>query len=250
MSKIVENFKKNKYATIRLAVPSELQDLVTQYALFDEMQDFHPDIDQVIGAHFKYADPLMETFLLHFQKVIEESTGLTLLPTYSFFRVYRPGDELTPHTDRPACEISATVCFNFHYNDPSYSWPIFMDKTPVELHPGDMAIYRGCEVNHWREKFAAPEGSWHVQGFFHYVDANGPYTEWKFDKRESVGENMAQPEGQQKLSEEEAMKRYLLAEQLGYKDKQGRPPQLAAVEAPVAAPAAMPGLKSYISFTS
>ena len=50
-----------------------------------------------------------------------------------------------------------------------------------------MAIYRGIELEHWREKFEAPEGSWHVQAFLHYVDANGPHSEWEYDKRISIG---------------------------------------------------------------
>lgn len=246
MRETVEKFKKNKYVVVRLAIDSDLQDLVTQYALFDEMQDFHPDIDHVVGAHFKYADPLTETLLLKLQKTMEENTGLTLLPTYSFFRVYRPGDTLTAHTDRASCEISATVCFNFFYNDPTYSWPIYLDNNPVELHPGDMAIYRGCDVNHWREKFTAPEGAWHVQGFFHYVDANGPNTEWKFDRRENIGDPMYQDPDQKPMSEEDAKKRLLLAEKLGYKDREKQLDQLNAVASDVT----VPKLKSYISFTS
>jgi hypothetical protein len=243
MSETSEKFKKNKYVVVRLAIDSDLQDLVTQYALFDEIQDFHPDIDHVVGAHFKYADPLTETLLLTLQPIMEENTGLKLLPTYSFFRVYRPGDELTPHTDRPSCEISATVCFNFFYNDPNYSWPIFMDDKPIELHPGDMAIYRGCEVNHWREKLTASEGAWHVQGFFHYVDANGPHTKWKFDRRENIGDPMYQDTDEQPLDEEKAMQRLQLAKKLGYVDKEKQLEKLNAV-------AEVPKVKSYISFTS
>jgi hypothetical protein len=50
-------------------------------------------------------------------------------------------------------------------------------------------VYRGCEVEHWREEFRAPQGSYHVQVFLHYVDANGPYSEFKFDKRPFIGYN-------------------------------------------------------------
>jgi hypothetical protein len=52
-----------------------------------------------------------------------------------------------------------------------------------------MIIYRGRELNHWREKFdIADLDAWHVQGFLHYVNANGPFSEFKFDKRSSIGE--------------------------------------------------------------
>ena len=182
-------FKEQGYVLIKNAIPAELRDFVTQYALFDEMQDFSPDGIQVENAHSKYADPAMETMLLYLHDAMEQNTGLKLYPTYSFYRVYRQDDELTIHRDRPSCEISATLCFNYSYNSENFEWPIFMDGKRVVLEPGDMVIYKGCELDHWREKFdCMEENSWHVQGFFHYVDQNGPYAEYKFDKREVIGE--------------------------------------------------------------
>ena len=55
------------------------------------------------------------------------------------------------------------------------------------MDPGDLVIYRGCEIEHWREVFEAPKDSFHVQFFCHYVDANGPYAEWENDKRPFIG---------------------------------------------------------------
>jgi hypothetical protein len=183
----VEEFKKKGYVLVKNALSKELVDYITQYALFDEMQDFTPDDVQVVGAHAKYADPVMETLLLKLQKIIEKNTGLKVEPTYSFYRVYRPGDELVPHTDRPACEISITVSLGYDYKNKKYQWPIYVDGAPCNLMPGDLVCYRGVDLEHWREKFDAPEGSWHVQAFLHYVDINGPYAEHKYDKRESIG---------------------------------------------------------------
>lgn len=185
----LDSFKTKGYCVVKSAISPEIRDLATQYALFDEMQDFTPDAVQVKNAHSKYADPVMETILLQLQPILEKHTGLTLLPTYSFYRVYRNGDELVTHTDRPSCEISATICFNYSYNDNEYSWPIYMNNNPVGLMPGDMVIYRGCELKHWRAPMDPPGDDWQVQAFFHFVDANGPYTEYKFDKRDSIGED-------------------------------------------------------------
>lgn len=187
----IEKFKDHGYCIVRSAISNELRDIITQYALFDEMQDFNPDTDQVVGAHSKYADPAMESILLHLHKTMEENTGLQLYPTYSFYRVYRNGDELTPHRDRPSCEISATLCFNYSYNDTQYTWPIYIGEggNAADLKPGDMLIYRGCDLPHWRDQFDVDADTWHVQGFFHYVDANGPYAEYKNDKRSTIGES-------------------------------------------------------------
>jgi hypothetical protein len=187
-----EQFKKLGYCVVKSAIDDNLRDFVTQYALFDEMQDFTPESRllkriQVPNAHSKYADPAMETMLLLLKEVLEKNTGLELHPTYSYYRVYRPGDELHVHQDREACEISATVCFNYSY-DESFVWPLFIEGTPIQLNPGDMAIYKGCELGHWREKFSLGGDHWQVQGFFHYVDANGPNADCKFDSRSSIGE--------------------------------------------------------------
>jgi hypothetical protein len=133
-----------------------------------------------------YSDPLVEVLLKEYQPAIEKETGLDLEPTYSFSRVYQEGEELTPHIDRPSCEISVTV----NVVCTGDIWPIWMqyeDKDPVKclLNPGDAVIYKGCEVTHWRRKLA--KGLVNVQFMLHYVDKNGPYIEYKFDGRESLG---------------------------------------------------------------
>jgi hypothetical protein len=186
-------FEEKGYCVVKNAISQELRDIITQYALFDEMQNYVPEKEfsnspQVANAHSKYADPAMESLLIHLQKKLEEETKLTLYPTYSYYRIYRPGDDLEIHKDRPSCEISATLCFNYNYNDSKYQWPIFMEGTPIYLSAGDMVVYRGCDLNHWRDLFdLEDECAWQVQGFFHYVDADGPFKEYKYDKRDSIG---------------------------------------------------------------
>jgi hypothetical protein len=60
-----------------------------------------------------------------------------------------------------------------------------MDGKKVNLKPGDGVIYRGCEIEHWREAY---EGDYHIQAFLHYVDANGKYANYKGD---NINENIA-----------------------------------------------------------
>jgi hypothetical protein len=185
----IESFKKNGFCIVKNAISSELRDFVTQYALFDEMQSDGYRDHQVPNAYAKYGDPAMESMLLYLKNILEENTGLTLHPTYSYYRVYRVGDELAPHKDRESCEISATMCLNYNYDDTNFDWPIFIDGNKVVLKPGDLAIYRGCDLSHWRDQFKYTDDDvWHVQGFFHFVDADGPCAEFKYDKRNSIGE--------------------------------------------------------------
>jgi hypothetical protein len=183
----IKNFKNNGYTLVKNAVKQDVRDIITQYALFDEMQDFTPDGSQVPDAHSKYADPAMEAMLLHLHPLMEKNTGLKLYPTYSFYRVYRNGDILHPHKDRPSCEISTTVCFNYSYDDSKYTWPIIMNGNKVDMKPGDIVIYRGVDLEHSREEFNPPVNEWHVQAFLHYVDANGPHSDYAYDKRDSIG---------------------------------------------------------------
>ena len=123
---------------------------------------------QVPGSYAKYADRLMEILLVQTIPIMKAKTNLDLIPTYSYTRLYRTGNILNRHKDRPSCEISTTLCLG---GDP---WPIFIDPTgannvideykgimkpdapkgvQVNLKPGDMLIYSGCELEHWREPF-------------------------------------------------------------------------------------------------
>src|SRR6476661_7896483 len=64
---------------------------------------------QVPGTPSAHADPLMDMLLERLRPTVEQATGLSLFPTYSYFRVYKRGDVLKRHRDRPSCEISMTL---------------------------------------------------------------------------------------------------------------------------------------------
>lgn len=187
--KNIELFNTKGYFLMNNVIDITMASVVNLYALFDEQNDFSPEENpQVAGAHSRYADPLMESLLLHIQPVIEQNTGLELFPTYSYYRVYRNGSTLSPHVDRPPCEISATLCIGYNYEvGPMGSWPIFIENEGYAMIPGDMVVYKGTELVHYREPFEAQPGEFHTQAFLHYVDKNGPYAEHKFDKRPGIG---------------------------------------------------------------
>ena len=123
----------------------------------------------------------MDALLAELLSVVERASGLALFPTYSYFRVYKPGDTLERHTDRPSCEISVTLCLGYEGDG---AWPIWIEgpggTCSFSLAAGDAVMYRGTECWHWRDRF---EGERQAQVFLHYVDQNGPHAEWKFDKR-------------------------------------------------------------------
>ena len=125
-----------------------------------------------------YNSKFVKVFLKNSLHSMEKHTKLKLFTTYSFWRWYLTGELLLFHSDRQACEISATI---FIGGDP---WEIHIrsyDGTShvVKQELGDALIYRGHDLKHWREEF---EGEHHAQIFLHYVDQDGPYTEHKGDK--------------------------------------------------------------------
>ncbi len=208
-----QQFKENRYLHLKGIVPADICKIVTKYGLIQEDSTFSPELGehaQVKNAHSFYADTLMETMLHFLLPHMEKSTGLNLCPTYSYYRVYRPGNILERHKDRPSCEISTTVCFGYKYitDDPNYKWVIYVDKDSwktglftnrqfesegnpgqeISQNPGDLLVYRGCEIEHWRNEFVADPGSYQVQGFFHYIDKDGPYyPEFAYDQRAGLG---------------------------------------------------------------
>ena len=180
-------FKEQGYAVLPQFLDEELRKGLLAHALKRATETAGLSEDkQVPGTPAMYGDRVMDRLLARLVPTVESIVGLQLHPTYSYFRVYRPGDTLPKHVDRPACEISMTLSLGF---DAPAPWPIWFgpkgaEATPVTLAPGDAALYRGLEILHWREAFV---GVYAAQVFLHYVNQNGPCSEWKFDKRASLG---------------------------------------------------------------
>jgi len=133
------SFKKNKYQVIRGAISKEIADVAYRYLQISAEADYwmlnngmthecnklvgNFKDEQVPGSYAKYGDRLMETLLVKTIDVMQKKTGLKLVPTYSYTRLYRKGNILRRHKDRPSCEISTTL------NLGGDNWPIFIDPT-------------------------------------------------------------------------------------------------------------------------
>ena len=208
-------FKKKKYTIIRQAISKDLAAFVANYFLMKrqvlntckQARYFSPfenilgsyDDEQIPNTYSHYADIAMETLMLKCQPQMEKVTGLKLYPAYTYARIYKKGDILKRHKDRFSCEISTTM--NLGGDD----WPIYLEPDPkkggvkpgqgyvsdntkgvrVDLKPGDMLVYSGCELEHWREKFKGKEC---VQVFLHYNNRKTPGAKDNmFDKRPHLG---------------------------------------------------------------
>jgi hypothetical protein len=127
----------------------------------------------------------MEFLLGSLHARVEELSGVKLHLTYSFLRIYRRGNLLRPHTDRSSCEVSVSLNLGPRHAD---SWPLWIrgpqGASAVRMEPGDGVLSRGIECEHWREPL---EEDQLTQVFLHYVEQGGRYSEFKFDKRPSLG---------------------------------------------------------------
>ena len=184
-------FQQRGYTLLREVLDPHACAVYAAYALNQRFNHHYESTCESTGARVyqgrynRYADPLGESLLVNLQARVERVTGLTLLPTYSFLRIYETGAELRKHTDRPACEISASLTLGYEGAEP---WPLWLEHNDepiaVTLAPGDALLYRGRELAHWREPFA---GRYCIQLFLHYVDAHGPCAIHKYDGRPMIG---------------------------------------------------------------
>jgi len=208
------SFKKKGYIVIKQAIDKKIADFVYKYFLlkreaakvliehrfispFETSWGTWKD-NQVPNTYSHYGDLAMETLLQEVKPIMEKETNLKLIPTYSYARIYKEGDVLHKHKDRFSCEISTTL------NLGGDKWPIFINPDhkegvvspagyipskskgiEVNLNPGDMLVYKGNILEHWRNAF---KGDNCGQVFLHYNNAATKGSDKnKFDGRLILG---------------------------------------------------------------
>ena len=197
------SFKQKKFKVLRKVVSSELIKFIYNYFLnkrkvakflFDEKfispyttyWGIWTDV-QVPNTYTHYGDLVMETLLQDLKGKMEKESGYKLFETYSYARLYKTGDVLHRHTDRYSCEVSTTI------NLGGDEWPIYLDPTgkkgragiKIILKPGDLLMYSGCDIEHWREAFP---GKVCAQVFLHYIDVKKKDAKInKYDRRPFLG---------------------------------------------------------------
>ena len=197
------SFKEKKYQVVKNIISSEIAEFVYKYfsnkrevsKFLFEQKYISPFTEyfgvwndtQIPNSYCHYADIAMETLLREVKPIMEKQTNLKLSETYSYARIYKKGDVLDRHKDKYSCEISTTLNLG---GDP---YPIYLDPTgqydqpgvEINLNQGDMLIYRGCELEHWREEFKGEEC---CQVFLHYNDASLETAKEKYlDRRPLLG---------------------------------------------------------------
>ena len=199
------NFKKNKFCIIKEAISYDLAIFCYNYfsmhkqvydtcirekyiSPFESILGFYEEEgNQIPNTYTQYSNIAFETLMLKIQPLMEKETGLKLIPNYTYARMYKKGDELKRHKDRFSCEISTTL------NLGGDKWPIYLEPSgkenqkgiEINLKPGDMLVYRGEELEHWRKPF---KGDNCAQVFFHYNDIKTKNSKENiFDRRPHLG---------------------------------------------------------------
>ena len=147
----------------------ELRGQANYWGKREDQFNYAPLENQVEGSFSCYWHPQYRSIHSGIRLKLEKIIGSQLYNTYYYDRFYYPGQELTKHADRDACEISVTVHISTNLEGEDKNWPIWI-KTPdtytdkkkttvlvpgenrsVILQPGDGMVYKGCERPHWRE---------------------------------------------------------------------------------------------------
>jgi hypothetical protein len=190
LNEVIMSFRETGYEIIRNFLEPEFVSFIQEYFFvrIKAQQARVGDVQAPFSYSF-YGDPLLETILAKSCEPLSKIAGIKLLPQYSFTRLYQEKEELIIHRDRPSCEISATLSLGFPEGEEINS--IYFSKnedksdaTEIKLNPGDLCLYRGCDLYHWRESF---KSQWYLQAFLHYVDENGPYADQIYDGRPFLG---------------------------------------------------------------
>jgi hypothetical protein len=190
LDKTIMTFKREGYFIIREFLKPDFVNFIQQYFFtrINAGQSILGD-SQAPNSYLFYGDPLMDTILGESCEKLSKISEYKLLPTYTYTRLYGKGDELIKHRDRGSCELSATLSLGIPQGEDIN--PIYFSRNEDEtdvieilLNPGDLCLYKGCDLYHWRKPFTQ---KWYLQSFLHYVNAEGPHKNNLYDGRPYLG---------------------------------------------------------------
>jgi hypothetical protein len=193
----MNTFIKNNYAVIPNVIGKELTSFLFEYlknkrevyeylnniqfiSPFNKIFGFKND-EQIPNTYAQYGDIALDMLLPFIKEKVEKEVRSKLVENYTYARLYKRYDTLVKHKDRISCEISGTIMLG------GDQWPIFLKNKKtikVDLNPGDLLLYKGCKLEHWRDPF---EGMLCAQVFLHYNVKTDETAKTKFDGRAMLG---------------------------------------------------------------
>jgi hypothetical protein len=218
---------KEGYVVLKQYIPKEVVRLTLDTWKTIEAAPYQEDILQLeediiqnspeetlFKSHGGYCTPMGVSLHRWLRNALRDTIDINLRETYSYTRKYERGAYLKAHTDRPSCEISATICLDYRTDD-NTPWKIWVDNSKnwvdtkdqdnigpvtqdipnrqrikkgmiqVSLEPGDVLLYLGPNVAHWRDKLL---GDYSYQMFLHFYNRDSEL--WKLP--ETIADNFGQ----------------------------------------------------------
>ncbi len=192
------SLEKEKFILIKNAISKDVCKLVArEFRMARDMaglvpypNEKFPYKDTQVEKSFSWYSPLCFEALSDsiVKPIVEQYIGEAVHPTYSYARIYYNGATMARHMDRSASEYSVSCCIDTESNHP---WHLGVEtvrgeKIYVEQEVGDIILYKGNDLYHWRDAYTGNE---QINAFMFYVKANGSRSELKFDTRPLLGMN-------------------------------------------------------------
>jgi len=213
-NRLTADFVKNRYVVLRDFIPKDIINMTLDTwktaehrehvhgAIFKrETNDitFNSPKNSIGKSHGAYCSPWGVALNRYLCDKLRGVLDIDVRETYSYTRKYDRGAYLSSHRDRPACEISTTVCLDYQTDD-GKPWVIWVDNSknwvdhdvtktmqeqtqgipnrqrksiPISLEVGDVLVYQGPNVAHWRD-YLIGDYSYHI--FCHFFNAEGMFS--------------------------------------------------------------------------
>jgi len=213
-NRLTADFVKNRYVVLRDFIPKDIINMTLDTwktaehrehvhgAIFKrETNDitFNSPKNSIGKSDGAYCSPWGVALNRYLCDKLRGVLDIDIRETYSYTRKYDRGAYLSSHRDRPACEISTTVCLDYQTDD-GKPWVIWVDNSknwvdhdvthtmqeqtqgipnrqrksiPISLEVGDVLVYQGPNVAHWRD-YLIGDYSYHI--FCHFFNAEGMFS--------------------------------------------------------------------------
>lgn len=168
-------FKRQAYAQlIDVISPAHQLSLQAHVKALVENNYFGPLGDGQVDRRMAIHNETVTASLHHrLAKLVSLITGEELQASYAYLGCYLGGAVLERHIDRAQCQYNLSIVFDMsdEEGNPVEPWPIYLQvknkPVAVNLEIGSGLLYRGTDIEHWRDKL--PEGHRAIVCFYHFV---------------------------------------------------------------------------------
>ena len=160
-----EHFIKYGYAVVRNIISEELAKFIADE--FTMVKDVYYHIhnvpledttrfsDPVVKHSFSYYAPLcFEILYPRIMPRCEEILNKKMIPSFSYARILYEGAKMEKHVDRNSHSMACTITFEID-KEPYDFWLTDLEGNDValKLYPGDMCLFNGAKLVHWRNTY-------------------------------------------------------------------------------------------------